>query len=60
MDALALVLRGVRNGAYYGTKIRAPHAAGEVVICPFTRYFVQVYCLLSPFSPTPSSSVPAQ
>lgn len=25
MEALLSILRGIRNGAYYGTKIRAPH-----------------------------------
>ncbi|POM61839.1 Peroxisomal membrane protein, partial [Phytophthora palmivora] len=25
-DALLAILRGVRNGSFYGTKVRAPHA----------------------------------
>ena len=35
MEDLLFVLRGIRNGAYYGTKIRAPHAAGVVMFCRF-------------------------
>jgi hypothetical protein len=28
MDELLVCLRGLRNGAVYGTRIRAPHAFG--------------------------------
>lgn len=28
MDEVLSVLRGVRNGSYYGTKVRAPHGTG--------------------------------
>ncbi|RMX70274.1 hypothetical protein DD238_000070 [Peronospora effusa] len=33
MKALLAILRGVRNGSFYGTKVRAPHAM--VMICLF-------------------------
>lgn len=37
MEDAAFVLRGIRNGAYYGTKIRAPHAAGACCVCTEAR-----------------------
>lgn len=27
MDGVLSILRGIRNGSYYGTKVRAPHGA---------------------------------
>lgn len=46
-DALLAILRGVRNGSFYGTKVRAPHGtwvALRTSVSPCCADFCRVCC----------------